>query len=156
MNFRIIFFVKNNIEIRVIRRLIIKFQSFSDDWPTSVFTGLRKGFYTSHFLTFQTKAAGSAGPGVADPSEAVRGHQEELHHRVLLYGTGDDGGEHPDALGEHDARPREPGPGQHLSDLPEDQVRRRGRTHLQLLQRQVLCQVWRKGCPEIQQGTCQQ
>ena len=36
MNFLIFFFKKNKIEIGVIRRLIIRFQSFSDDWPTSV------------------------------------------------------------------------------------------------------------------------
>ena len=36
MKVAIIFYVKNKIEIDVIRRLIIKFQSFSDDWPTSV------------------------------------------------------------------------------------------------------------------------
>ena len=33
MNFRIIFFKRNSIEIMVIRRLTMKFQSFSDDWP---------------------------------------------------------------------------------------------------------------------------
>ena len=37
MKVAIIFYVKNKIEIDVIRRLIIKFQSFSDEWPTSEF-----------------------------------------------------------------------------------------------------------------------
>ena len=35
MKVTMIFYVKNKIEIDVIGRLIIKFQSFSDDWPTS-------------------------------------------------------------------------------------------------------------------------
>ena len=47
MKVAIIFYVKNKIEIDVIRRLIIKFQSFSDDWPTSEAT-LNSRIYLKH------------------------------------------------------------------------------------------------------------
>ena len=44
------------------------------------------------------------------------------------------------------------GDGVDVSDLPQNQVRRRHRPHLQLLQRQVLREMRRQGGAQIQQG----
>ena len=56
MNFQIIFFVKNDIEIQVIRCLINKFQSYSDDWPTSA--NRKPPFLTKFGLRLHGKALG--------------------------------------------------------------------------------------------------
>ena len=54
MKVTIICYVKNKIEIDVIRRLIIQFQSFSDDWPTSVDKKVKSTGYKNNFtLLFQ-------------------------------------------------------------------------------------------------------
>ena len=40
----------------------------------------------------------------------------------------------------------------HLSNLPQNQIRRWNWAHMQLLQCQMLCTLWRKGRIEVQQG----
>ena len=73
-------------------------------------------------LSFQDEATGSARFGEADPAES--GNATEGRNRTGL----------------------------HLPDLPQDQVCRRHRPHLQLLQRPVLRQMRREGGTQVQQG----